>query len=223
MSRKNDRVAHGPGWTEVIIGAVLSVVLGVALAAILLMLRPVVVARELPKEADRDPRAVYYLEGSRDTGRAVQAAAKRQAFLGGQSVSLNEEEINALAAQASTRGAGGAKETPADDFLALGTPNVRISEGALQVGLPVTVNLLGVSQKVVVQARGGFVRDGDGFAYQPDVLYFGSCPVQQLPLLGGFVRKRLLAAQPIPDDIKAAWGKLAKVSIEGNVLKLTMP
>ena len=52
MSKKIDRAAHGPGWAEVILGAVLSIVLGVVLGAVVLIIRPVVVAKELPKEPD---------------------------------------------------------------------------------------------------------------------------------------------------------------------------
>jgi hypothetical protein len=29
--------------------------------------------------------------------------------------------------------------------------------------------------------------------------------------------------QPIPEDIKTSWAKLANVSIDNNALKLTMP
>jgi hypothetical protein len=47
--------------------------------------------------------------------------------------------------------------------------------------------------------------------------------VQRLPVVGGLVRSKLLSAEAIPDDIKGAWAKVANATIEGNVVKLTMP
>lgn len=231
MSTKIDRALHGPSWAEVILGAVLSLILGVVLGVVLLVLRPVVVAKEEPKERVRG--VVYYIEGSRDPGRAREAAAKRNAFLAGQSVTVTEEEINSLIAPASapTAPKAGATKAPEkkdgdkapanDGYVATGTPTVRIRDGALQVGVPVTIGL--VDQKVIAQARGGFVKQGDVFVYEPETLYLGSCPVERVPFLANYVRDKFLASQPIPEDIKTAWAKLANVAIEGNALKLTMP
>lgn len=203
--------------------------LGAVLGAALLILRPVIVAKEEPKE--RVPGAVYYIEGSR-AGSTTQALAKRKAFVEGQSVTLSEGEINALIAAANVKkpaqGAAGGKQDGAKGeggagggFVAAGTPVVRVRDGTLQVGVPMTVDL--IDKNIIAQARGGFVKEGDLFVYQPEALYVGSCPVQRLPLVGNYVRNKFLTSQPIPDDVKAAWTKLADVSIEGNALKLTMP
>lgn len=222
-----------------ILGAFLSLILGVAIGAALLILRPVKIERAEPKEREKD--MVYYIEGSRDGSKSRQAVAKRNAFVQGQSVTVTEEEINALIASAGVPAAGAtppAKDpkakTPAQGkdgkeaeaaagggYLDAGTPSVRVRDGALQVGVPVTISLL--DQKVIAQAKGGFVKRGDIFVFEPETLYLGSCPVQRLPFVAGFVRNAFLASQPIPDDLKAAWAKLASVSIEGNAVKLTMP
>jgi hypothetical protein len=229
MSKKVDR--HGPSWTEVILGAFLSLILGVVIGALLLILRPVTVAREEPKE--RAKNMVYYIEGSKDTGRARMAPAKRKSLLEGQSVTLTEDEVNALITPAG--GAPGAEKKAAEKakdgkdadksaaagYLAAGAPNVRIANGELQVAVPVTIDLLG--QKVIAQARGGFEKEGSMFVYKPTEMYLGSCPVQRIPLVAGMVRDQFLKAQPIPDDLKEAWQKLAAVSVQGNTLKLTMP
>lgn len=234
-TKKIDRAVHGPGWGEVILGAVLSLVLGVVIGAALLVIRPVVTVKELPKEADRDATAVYYVEGSRDTAKAKQALAKRKAFVEGQSVSVIEDEINSLvtvapapAAVAPKAGEKKDEKAPApapaasSDTLALGAANVRIRDGVMQVGVPVTLNVLGLSQKIVLQARGNFEKQGDVFVFHPAQLYLGSCPVQRLPFVAGFVQKKFLAAQAIPEDIATAWHKLTGVAIEGNTLKLAM-
>ena len=241
MSTKIDRATHGPSLVEIVLGVVLSLVLGIALGAVLLILRPVVVAKEMPK--DPDPRAVYYVEGSRDTAKAKQGLAKRKAFVEGQSVTVTEDEINALAAPTPAGAPPAAKpadakakdpkakepEKPAahapgsDGLLAMGSPNFRLHDGAMQVGVPVTINALGLGQKVIAQARGTFVKSGDVFVFDPTTLYLGSCPVQRLPFVAGYVRNKFVASQPIPEDIKTSWMKLANVAIEGDSLKLTMP
>lgn len=221
---KVDRAIHGPSWAEVIIGAVLSLVLGVALGAVVLVIKPVVTVKELPKEPVTG--AVYYIEGARDGSLGRQVLAKRKAFTSGQSVKVTEQEVNALAdatnAPAAKPGEKAPAPTAAEGLLSTGTPNVRIHGGSMQIAVPVTVDLLGFTQKVMIQARGGFEKDGDGFAYEPSELYLGSCPVQRLPFLSSYVRHKLFTSHPIPEDLAAAWAKLANVSIEGNTLNLAM-
>jgi hypothetical protein len=225
MSKKIDRATHGPSWTEIILGIVLSTALGIVLGAVALMLKPAVTVKEMPKEPDT--KAVYYIEGSRDTSKAKQAPAKRTAFAQGQTVSVTEDEINNLIGASATPAAPakpGATPPPApsaEGALTFGTPNFRIDGGALQIAAPVTVNAAGL--KLIVQARGGFVKSGDRFVFAPDTLYVGSCPVQRLPFLAGYVRSQFAAAQAVPEDLAAAWPKLANVAIEGKTLTLTMP
>lgn len=232
MSKKTDRAAHGPSWTEVILGAFLSLILGVVIGAALLVVRPAVIEKAEPKERERG--VVYYIEGSRDGGKARQAVAKRKAFIEGQSVTVTEEEINSLIAPAGAPSAPPAAKDAKKDgkdaapaasggkgYFTTGAPNVRVRDGALQVGAPVTIDLLDL--KVVAQAKGGFVKQGDIFVFEPETMYLGSCPVHRLPLVAGLVRNAFLNSQPIPEDIKTAWAKLAGVTIEGNAVKLTMP
>lgn len=230
MSRKIDRATYGPSWLEVIIGALLSIVLGIVLGAALLILKPIVVVKELPKEDVRDARAVYYVQGSRDATKGRMALAKRKSFAEGQSVTVVEDELNMLAGPAPTQPAPkgakpadkGAPVASAETFVA-GAANFRINEGALHVALPVTFSALGFSQQFVVQTRGSFVKQGDVFVYDPTAFVIGSCPLDRLPFAANYVRAKFLAAQTIPDDISASWGKLANVAIENNALKLTMP
>jgi hypothetical protein len=240
-TKKVDRAIHGPSWTEVILGAVLSLLLGAVLGAALLVLKPIKQVRELPKEADRDASVVYYVEGSKDTTKARQALAKRKAFVEGQSVSVTEDEINSLVTvkepppaapdpkadkkAKSTDKAGKAVDkaaAAASDMLATGAPNVRIRENVMQIGVPVTVGAMGVDAKVIVFGRGTFAKEGDVFVYQPAELYLGSCPVQRLPFISSYVRNKFLSSALVPEDIATAWKKLANVTVEGNALKLAM-
>jgi hypothetical protein len=228
MSRKIDRALRGPSWIEVILGALISLVLGVALGATLLVLRPVIAVKQMPKEDTIVPDAIYFVEGSRDSSKARDAAAKRKAFVEGKSVSVIEDELNVLAgAAASFAPAGEAKPGAAapasDQTVAPGTPNFRVRDGALQIGVPVTISLLGMGHKVIVQTRGGFEKQGSAFVYEPNEFYVGSLPLQRLPFLARYARDQFLDTAAVPEDIKTAWMKLAGVSIDGNVLNLKMP
>jgi hypothetical protein len=242
MSRKIDRALRGPSWVEVVLGALISLVLGVLIGAALLVFRPVTIVKEMPKEDARVPGAVYFVEGSRETSKGRDAPAKRKAFVEGQTVTVIEDELNVLVGPATSfaaagapgaptapkapekkDGKAGASEATADDMIFAGTPNFRLRDNVMQVGIPVTLNVLGLSEKVVVQTRGGFAKRGDVFVYEPGEFYIGSLPVTRLPMVVDYAREKFLSSQPIPEDIKAAWPKLTNVSVEGNVLKLTMP
>ncbi|HXA81291.1 MAG TPA: hypothetical protein VNV14_08465, partial [Opitutaceae bacterium] len=65
--------------------------------------------------------------------------------------------------------------------------------------------------------------EGDEFVYEPSTIYIGSLPAQRIPILLTLLKKKLYSAQELPEDLAAAWKKLANVSIEGNRLRLTMP
>lgn len=240
MAKKLERKNHEPGWGEVILGAALSVVLGVVLGAVSLIFKPVEVVKEPPKE----PVAgmTYFVEGARDTAKAKQAAAKRKAFAQGSSgvYSIVEDEINVLAGPAtpaatpaaSAKAKPGEKAAPAPaaaapaapaENVTAGTPNFRIRTGTIQIGFPVTLSAMGAEFKVMVQAQGNFVKKDAMYVFQPDSMLVGSCPVQRLPYASGYVTKKFLAAQVIAEDIAASWPKLTNVAVDGNVLKLTMP
>ena len=223
----NANALHEPSWAEVLIGAGLSLVLGVVLAATHLILKPVTPSREMPKSPVTG--SVYFIEGSKDTNRGNTWLRKRQAFLDGQSIDLTEDELNTAVATPIEKPKGGAgqpasaaKPAPANDaLLTPGPVNFRIDGGQLQVGVPVKVNLLDAT--VIVQATGGIVKKGDTFTFVPKAFYVGSCAVDRLPMVEGLIMGRRFAAQSVPKELTDAWAKLANVSVEGKTLKLSMP
>ncbi len=212
MNKKMQREQNGPSWTEVILGAALSLALGSALAAAFLILKPVTTVRERPKEPAKD--VVYQVEGTRDASKARQLPAKQAAFLRGESVELIEEELNALAAAAPSA------PVPAGKAATASAPNFRIRDGAMQIALPVQFAAAGLERRIVVQARGGFEQDNGVFVFAPDEMWVGSCPVHRLPLVPGVVMRRLFAAMTVPEELATAWRGLAEVTVEGNTLRL---
>ncbi len=214
-SSKIDRARYGPGWGEVVFGALLSVVLGVVLCAVWLVLKPVPTVTEAPRKPE--PGTVYYIRGSADSDLGKAWLRKRHAFLDGQSIGLTEDELNMAVATPMER----PKTEPGrEDEVGLtpGVINFHVARGKLQVALPVKVAFFG--RTVIVQASGDFERRGGFFQFVPTELYVGSCPVERLPVIRSLVLKRIYAAQDIPDELVAAWDKLSEVRIEGRVLKL---
>lgn len=226
MRKRFDRARYGPSWTEVILGALLSAVLGVVLAAGYFVFKPVTKVKELPKEPI--PGTVYYIEGSRDYSNARRLIAKEKFFIKGGSVVVNEDEINSAAnpVTAAAPGAAPGTEPPAPaTVISAGAPNFRIHDGALQITVPVRLkyDLVSVDTVVLIQATGTFSRKGESIVFVPKTMFVGSCPVTRIPRAVDFIMKKFFESQPIPPDLAAAWSKLVDVTVEGSTLRLTMP
>ena len=137
-----------------------------------LVVQPVRTVKELPRSARR-ARSIY-IEGSHNADNGKQWMRKKQLFIEGSSVALNEDELNAWIAPKPRRprprspppGPKGAKAGGRPPpIIELGTPNFRIHDGMLQIGSKGTLNLdwLGIKQTIIVQATGRFVKKGGGF------------------------------------------------------------
>lgn len=220
MNKKLARELNGPSWTEVILGAVLSLGLGMALAAAFLVFKPVVTVRELPKEPAVG--VVYHIDGSRGGSSARQASVKLSRFVQGENVAVIEDELNALTAPAAAARAGTEGAAVAAAMVTAGTPNFRIRDGVLQVAVPVDLKVAGIDRRIMVQARGGFERDGEVFVFNPNEVLVGSCPLQRLPAAQGMVMKRMWAALAVPEEVASAWRNLSTVTIDGSTLTLEM-
>ena len=238
VNRKVERALHGPSMLEVFLGAVLSLVLGVAAALVYMTVQPVLVGLPDPKAEPGSP--VTYAKGTNDDDRGKLWLRKKQLFTEGMSVDLNEDELNAwisagappdpfktIEAKSPVPPAPGApaEPVPATKMLQFGTPNFRIANGRLQIGTEgeFDFDMLGIKKPLILQTSGRFVKTGGKITFVPEQLFIGSCPLHKLPGVAAFVLDRLLADVKIPPDIAAPWKKLAAVSIQGNSLLLTMP
>jgi hypothetical protein len=240
-SKKVDKALHGPGVIEIVFGALLGLMLGLVCAFAYLVFKPVQVIKAPPKEVEKG--VIYYQEGSKDAAKARALLVKRQRFLEGSTVSLTEDELNAWVAtwaapqapdksaapkpgaKAGDKAAEKAAPPPAPQgVLVPAPPNFRILEGKLQIGLQCKINLpsYGFTHDLVVQALGGFKKQGDRLVFDPDTIYLGSCPVHKFPGLAGSLVKKIVALYATPEEVKGPWAKLTDVSVEGNALKLTV-
>jgi len=223
------RTTSGPSWFEVSLGALLSVALGIVLGAIFLATKPVKKLGDTSKDALQSN--VTYIEGVRGYYTASEVESKRKAWVAGGSVTLDEAELNVLFS-------GPVKPPPAplppNTLVQPPAPpapkefdksmlNVRISEGKIQFASVYTINEYGFNGTVVVQARGGFAKNGATFVFVPEVFYVGCCPLQRIPYFREWLMNKLLFTDPVPDDIAATWPKLVDVAVEGSKLRLKMP
>jgi hypothetical protein len=229
--KKLEKALYGPSTTEVILGAILGLLAGVAVACVYLVFKPVPTVKEMPKEPVRG--TVYFLPGSDSRAKSKDWEAKLKQFLAGASVQVTEDELNAwimaqkTPAPAKTAAApaapAAATPAPVEGFVIPGTPNVRIAGDVMQVGLPCTLNWFGLATDVTVQARGTFQKSGDVYVFVPQSVHLGSCPLHIMPGFGGLLLDHVLEKQKLSDDLRAAWAKLGEVSIVGGTLSLQAP
>jgi len=231
MLKKVKKDKDGPGWAEVILGAILAVILGVVLGAGLLVTKTVNKVTAIPKDAPAG--AVYFIEGQKDVSRSG-GAEKLKTFVGGESVDVQEGELNALVANmmkppspppSSAKPGDKSPPPPAPDAKMIDAtpPNVRIRDGKITFADTVTVSVLGTTNSFVVQATGTFTRGGSGFEFEPETIYVGGCPVMRLLFIRSWIMRKLLFTVQVPGDIAAAWSKLVDVSIDGSKLRLRAP
>jgi hypothetical protein len=230
MLKKVKKSQSGPSWFEVILGAVLSAALGVVLGAAYMINKPVVKVASTPKDAAAG--AVYLIEGTKSLNSSG-VNEKRRAFVGGQSIEVDEGEVNSFLsglAKPSSPPPAAAKPgdkspppAPEQKIVDLSSLNALIRNGRIQFSDTATVTLLGVSVPIIVQASGTFAKSGSQFEFDPDTIYVGGCPMQRMLFVRGWILKKLLFAQPLPSDVAAAWSKLADVSIDGSKLRLKAP
>jgi hypothetical protein len=222
---KNKR---GPSWLEVILGAVLSVILGVALGAAYMINRPVTKVTSIPK--DPPAGAVYLIEGAKNLNRD-EVAEKRKAFVDGESMVVDEGDLNGFLASLTKSPAPlapaakpGDKGAPPDQKLIdTSAINARIHEDKIQFSDTATITFMGVSVPVIVQSTGTFVKAGSGFEFEPESIFVGGCPMQRMIFIRGWILKKLLFTVPPPEDVATAWSKLADVSIGASKLRLKAP
>jgi len=219
-----DRAKYGPTWFEILFVAWLGLLLGVALACVHLILRPVVIGPNIPK--DLPPGVTTYVEGARNGLKVSSLAAKRKALLEGQSIELDEAEINMalVAAPPETRKLPNKpkKQDPMKEpFIKPGVLNFRVHDGLLQIALPLRIAL--ADADVILQTRGVFEKTSNGVEFVPRETYLGNLPLHRIPGAQEQLLQRFLAAYPRGDEITEAWSKLDSAEVVGSVVKLKMP
>ncbi len=238
---------RAPSLVEIILGSILSVLLGAVLAATILVLKPVEVLKEAPKDKELDPAKVYYFEGRKEYTAGQRWRFKRDSLMQGHSIRVNEDELNTWieeiyprlpvetkAARAATKPKAkgktpeaAAKEADGPLFsIETGTPNFRVTSDTLRIGVIYYISVFGHAFQIVVQSAGTFEkprRADDPVDYKPSVLFVGSLPVHKLLVLKPLILGRVVDTFEFPADLAAVWAKLTEVKVENRELVFVRP
>jgi hypothetical protein len=231
--RKIEKALYGPSTTEVALGALLGLLLGVVLAAVFLIFKPVKTGPELPKDPSKT--MVYYVTGSDNSAKNRAWQAKQTQLVAGNSIEVVEDELNAWAGtlgmipKPAAKPAGApAAETPAapsggdGGFIIPSKPNFRVVGDQLQIGAPVRLNYFGLTYDTVVVATGAFTQSGDAVVFSPDKVYLGSCPLHIIPGVSGMLVSNLISKGKFSDEQRSAWAKVRGVTIAGGTVKIAV-
>lgn len=242
---------RAPSLIEIFVGSILAVLLGAVVAATVLLLKPVEVLAEAPKDKSLDPTKIYYMQGKKDYTASQRWRFKRDSLVQGHSVRMSEDELNAWIEDIYPKLAIETKQAPkptdkdkakgkkkvqkdriptpdaSGPFIQTGTPNFRITSDSFRVGVVYYVNVLGyASFPVVAQCDGTFEKPKKGdepFAFRPNTFYLGSLPVHKLMMLKGLIFGQVVNTFELPEDLESIWSKLADVRVEKRELLLGMP
>ncbi|MEO0794077.1 MAG: hypothetical protein AAFX93_02890 [Verrucomicrobiota bacterium] len=220
--KKQKKESEGNMLGAAIVGVVVAI-FGMFLGIGTLALEDVKEVRDMPAEDKITPDTVYYVIG-KDKGSAYKG--DEQAFLDGKVgiIRMTEEELNDWAGDNFKFG----RPKPGEEqggFITLrpSTPNFRIQEGVLQVGMSVEVIAFGKNYKVRYQAKGNqFIDDGLGFVFKPDIAYLGSAQLPPVVVSGSLADMLFQVFEQSEQYAKfnEAWRGLSNVAVEGNELVL---
>jgi len=231
---------RAPSLLEIVVGSILSVVLGAILAATILVLKPVEVLKEAPKDKELDATKVYYFEGRKEYTAGQRWRFKRDSLIQGHTIRVNEDELNtwieeiyprlpvetkAAKAASKPKAKGKANEAAAKEAdgpmfsIETGTPNFRVTSDTLRIGVIYYINVFGNAFQIVVQSAGTFEkprRDEDPIYYKPSALYIGSLPAHKLLMLKPLILRQVIDTFEFPADLQAVWAKLAEIKVENR-------
>ncbi|MDB6114702.1 MAG: hypothetical protein JWQ83_247 [Lacunisphaera sp.] len=245
-SKKLEKALYGPSITEVALGAILGLLVGVLAAVVFLVFKPVKQLPAMPKTEEVQRSMVYYVPGTNNSAKTKGWQAKQKQFLAGTSISVVEDELNAWVAgggvgapsapavakppakkpadkpKADDKGSAKSDAPALEGFVIPGTPNFRIVGDKLQIGMKCTLNWYGLAYETTVVTTGTFKKSGDSVVFSPETVYLGSCPLHLLPAAGGQLITTLISKQKVSDELRTAWTKLTGVTIEGGAVKFAM-
>ncbi|WP_309381437.1 hypothetical protein [Cerasicoccus frondis] len=223
MARKKIKkeASEGNFATSLVLGVITAFV-GLLIGVGALAVKPAAEVRNMPDEDKIEPKTVYYVIGN-DRGGEYKALLR--AFLEQKpgAIKLSEEDLNRWASDnfKFSKAKQGEEE---GGFLTLkpNTPNFRIANGIMTIGMTVEVAAFGKSEKLRFQTSGVFVPAGGGYAFQSFDSYLGSAHLPSVgiaPVVSGTLYGVFENTEQYP-ALNQAWMTLSNVSLEGDALLL---
>jgi hypothetical protein len=162
------------GITGVIILAMVACFLGVNLGIIQLVFKPVETVNVMPKEDQMKPQTVYYVPGV-DRGSANWKGLET-AFLGEDAINIaiSESDFNTWSRNTFRFTPPAANERQGASTLIPGSPNFRIHDDQLTLGITFRAGGGGNTTDITAQVTGVFQPVGGRPVFLPDEIYLGS-------------------------------------------------
>ena len=217
MTDSSQRLSR-QGVIEIIFGSVLSILLGIVAGALFLLLKPVPVLEQPPKEF-KDGE-VYCQLGKKDWNAGRRWMFKRDSFLQGHTVSVTEDELNAWVDSIFPSNPVTTKKQVDAPFFQQATPNLRLTSDRLILSMVCKLSLADMTRDLVVQVEGRFEKAHGAVVFWPEKLYLGSLPVHMLQPLKAIVFPQLTGLFELPADVVQSWSKLDDVRVEHSELVL---
>jgi len=216
----------GPGSFRALVVGVIGILLwgtlGVFIAGVYLISKPVNEVKRMPAEEDIQP-GVYYVEGRRSGVDGAGWVAKRNEIIseGPLEFTLNEQELN----QWSSSSFGERRKELSVELgtakIEPGIPLFRIADSSLEIGFAIEISGFGENRRIILQAGGTFVADEDrGPQFRPDIVYLGSCRIPNFQGISSRVVSGLAGAIGIPEDVNAAWPSITTAQVDGDAVRL---
>jgi hypothetical protein len=221
-SARKKEEPKGPKPYEVIIGAFLSIILGVLLAAVYLVSQPVEEVDELPPETQRDRRTVYFVEGRTGSALDFNWRPKATAFEEGVSgsIELVEEELNQWAAVTFPD----LEDMESEGMLSImpRSVNFRVDDDRLHIASNLEISVFGFGGEYLAQSRGNLVQRDGRYVFAPESLALGGFRVPHGGLIDLLVGRVLSAFDP-PEELSEAWSRMSRAEVQGDRLIVELP
>lgn len=203
-------------------GILLGGMVGVLIAAVYLVFKPVEEVKRLPEEDELKP-VVYYIEGRRSGMDGAAWVGKRNQLISESpfEITLNEQELNQWSSSSYGQRRMDLKVEYGETKIEPGIPLFRVADDHLQVGMPIEIKGLGDNRRIILQATGQFVADGESpVRFQPETVYIGSCRVPNLQGLSSAVLEGLTSLMGVPEEVGASWPTLSSATVDGDQIRL---
>ncbi|MEX2381080.1 MAG: hypothetical protein WD490_01745 [Opitutales bacterium] len=221
MARTDPNAKKGPKTYEIVVGAILSLLLGVFLAAVYMVTTPVEVVDEMPDSPDSTK--VYYVTG--DAGeQPLQWSQKLGALTSGTwsgAFPVSEQELNQWAQSAFAESNGSGED--GTFVVTPGTPNFRLYGERIQVGADLEYSVFGFGQTIKSQAHGQIIEKGGRFVFEPHELHLGSLPIPRAGGLSSLVFNRLRESFEVSEELKQGWERVSYAAVDESVLRIELP
>ena len=200
----------------------MSVALGALLAAAHLVSLPVEVMKTAPKEAPA-PEKRYVVLGASGSGGAWESKRDQaESGVPGGEIVLPEAELNAWAEGTFEPVKPDAAQKSPTMMISAGTPNFRVDGDSLRIALENKVYFFGTEGNLVLHARGGFEREGEGWTFRASEALLGALPLHKVPGLLPLVAARFSPAEK-PEAVAKVLARAKNISVRDGAVVIEMP